>query len=643
MSAPTGTSLAVRWAVALRLGRRDAAAHRLRSVMVVVLIAVATGVVALPAIALARALTPEGGVGISGTLHGRSARLQIDPATFTTLGVVGALAAVQAILLITPAFLLGVRRRVRELGVISAAGAGPADLRRAILAPGLICGAVGAALGATLAYGLVLVAIPVANPDELVTGALAAAAAGLFGTTVAVAAAWYPAVVAMRDSDLGALRGGRVEGPSPRSASWILPVALVAVAVGAVLAVQGTASRPVQVIAGVVVAEAGLIGAVAVLLRALERVPALGAVTTYVLRDAARHRVRVLPAVAAGVAVVALASAAMVYQQTQHAAEEGLYVAAAPIGSAIVLSDDDPDRLVDRAALAGISTVTPVRAAVGPGDRPIVVADGRLLRGSALTSRGTLVGDRALVAALALPVQAGDDLAAGRVLVADADRISGDGTVELTVLGRQVDVTVPAATAEGLGEYADLILSQEAADDLGLTVGGVGAIVTAGEPLAGWQLGVLRNGGADVVELENGPPDLSDPVTQYGLVAAGILAVLLVTWLTTALAAQEARADLETLEAVGAPPGTRRRIAAGQAGLVATAGAWCGVPAGIALGALLVDVQASQALRGGRPAPDLSVPWWPVAALLVLLPVTVALLSALTTPTGIRLTRHVDR
>lgn len=633
-----GTSFSARWAVALRLGRRDAAAHRLRSAMVVVLVAVATGVGALPAVALARAVTPGSVLGISGTRYdGLEDRLvRIDPATFTTLGVVGAVAALQAIVLIAPAFLLGVRRRVRELGVIAAAGASPSDLRRAVLAPGLICGVVGAAVGASVAYVLVLLAIPVGSPGELLTGALAAVAAGLAGTAVAVTAAWYPAVVAMRESEPGALSGV----PSLRTVPWILPAALAAVAAGVLLAVHGTASRPVAVIGGVLAAEAGLIAALGVALGALERVPARGAVTTYVLRDAARHRLRVLPAVAAGVAMVALASAAMVYQHTQHAAEAARSsFPSAARGSVWVLTDDSPERLADR---AGTSALTPVRAAVGPDGPAVVVVDGHLLGGSALTSEGPLVGDRDLAAALGLSPQAGDDLDAGRVLVAEGGQVSADGTVVLDVLGGRTGVVVPAAVAEGVGDYAGVILSQDAADELGLTVRGVGVIASDDGPLDPWQVAALAEG-ASVVELGTDPPDLHDPATQYGLVAAGILAVLLVTWVTTALAAQEARADLETLEAVGAPPRTRRRITAGQAGLVATLGAWCGVPAGIALGALLVDVQASQAIMGGRPGPDLSVPWWPVVALLVVLPVVVALLSALTTPTGVRLTQHADR
>lgn len=642
MSAPAEIPPATRWAVALRLGRRDAAAHRLRSVLVVVLIALATAVVALPAVLLARAVTPGSGLGISGTRFGFLARFQVDPATLTTLGVAGALAAVQAILLITPAFLLGVRRRVRELGVLSAAGARPSDLRRAILAPGLICGAAGAAVGAVGAYLIVLLTIPVATVAELLTGALGALAAALFGTVVAVTAAWYPAIVAMRDSDLGALRGGRLEGPSHRSAPWILPVALLAVGAGAFLAVQGAVSRPVQVIVGVVVAEVGLIAVVGVLLGLLERLPARRAVTMFVLRDAARHRLRVLPAVAAGLAMVALASSAMVYQQSQHAQEVSRYVASAPIGSALVLVDDTTpaglEALADRVALAGIRDATAVRAAVGPDGPPAVVVDDEISRGSWLTSLGPLVGDAALAEALGLPAQAEADLAAGRVLVADAGAIE-DGTVRLALLGSSTEAVVRAAPAEGIRPYAAVVLSASAADTLGLTVGDVGVIASGHGPLDDWQIDVLQGAGTDIVVIENGPPAFDDTATLYGLAAGGILAVLLVTWAVTALAAQEARADLQTLDAVGAPPGTRRRIAAGQAALVATAGAWCGVPAGIALAVLLLDVRAGW----GRTAPELVIPWVPMTVLLVVLPIVVALVSALTAPSGTELPRHPDR
>ena len=149
---------------------------------------------------------------------------------------------------------------------------------------------------------------------------------------------------------------------------------------------------------------------------------------------------------------------------------------------------------------------------------------------------------------------------------------------------------------------------------------------------------MLQGAGTDVVVIENGPPAFDDTATLYGLAAGGILAVLLVTWVVTALAAQEARADLETLEAVGAPPGTRRRIAAGQSGLVATAGAWCGVPAGIALGALLLDVRAGE----GRTPAELVIPWAPVVMLLVALSIVVSMIGAVTTSTRTELSRHHD-
>ena len=344
----------------------------------------------------------------------------------------------------------------------------------------------------------------------------------------------------------------RLEGPAHRSAPWILPAALLAVAAGAFLAVQGAASRPVQVIVGVVVAEVGLIALVGVLLGLLERLSARRAVTTFVLRDAARHRVRVLPAVAASLAMVALASAAMVYQQSQHAQEVGRYVASAPIGSALVLTDDGH---VGRA-----------RGARGPGGagghprtrRRCVPRSGRTGRPWSWST----VRSRAGPCCPAWDLSSVTPRSPRRWVCPrrPAPTWPRDASSWLT----------PARSTDGMV-----------------------------------RLGLL--GSASERMNESALP--SDTATYVVLVGGGVLAVLLVTWVVTALAAQEARAELETLEVLGAPPGTRRRIVAAQAGLVAVAGTWCGVPAGLALGVLAVQFQASQVIAGGRPAPPLVVPW----------------------------------
>ncbi|WP_315095229.1 FtsX-like permease family protein, partial [uncultured Cellulomonas sp.] len=207
MTATASPEARAPWGVALRLGRRDVRRYPLRAVLVAVMVAIATALLTLPAVMLARALTPGTVLGISGSLHGWGAPNQVDPATLVILGIAAALAIVQAVLLITPAFLVGVRRRVRELALLFAAGARPADLRRVVLMPALLSGSAGAALGAAAGCAFVVLVVPVGSSDELLSALLAAALAALVGVGVAVGAACYPAVLAVRLDPTPAVRG----------------------------------------------------------------------------------------------------------------------------------------------------------------------------------------------------------------------------------------------------------------------------------------------------------------------------------------------------------------------------------------------------------------------------------------------------
>ena len=56
------------------------------------------------------------------------------------------------------------------------------------------------------------------------------------------------------------------------------------------------------------------------------------------------------------------------------------------------------------------------------------------------------------------------------------------------------------------------------------------------------------------------------------------------TFAATGLAAADMRPDLTTMAAVGAPPGTRRLVVAGQAGFIAGLGVLIGTPAGLLTG-----------------------------------------------------------
>ena len=78
--------------------------------------------------------------------------------TLTDELVVGlAVAFLQIVMLAGAAFAVSLRRRQRELALLSAAGAEPGDLTRAVLASGILLGGVGALLGFALPW-LVLVA-----------------------------------------------------------------------------------------------------------------------------------------------------------------------------------------------------------------------------------------------------------------------------------------------------------------------------------------------------------------------------------------------------------------------------------------------------------------------------------------------------
>ncbi|NYE00381.1 putative ABC transport system permease protein [Kineosphaera limosa] len=109
------------------------------------------------------------------------------------------------------------------------------------------------------------------------------------------------------------------------------------------------------------------------------------------------------------------------------------------------------------------------------------------------------------------------------------------------------------------------------------------------------------------------------------------LLTLLATSTTTALSMGEARRDLATLAAVGAPAGVRRRLAAAQAGMLALIGTVLGLVVGSVPGALWAwAVTHRPAYSSSQVGPGfVVVPWLLFAAALVLVPLLAAALSAL--------------
>jgi putative ABC transport system permease protein len=224
--------------------------------------------------------------------------------------LVGGLAMLEIILLAGPAFAVGARRRRRDLGLVAATGGTPAQLRRIVLADGVVLGVVAATTGAVL--GVVAVAVGRPLLEEHLVHARSggfrvfpvalAALAGLAVLT-GVLAALVPAWISSRQDVVTALAGRR--GITRSRRRWVV-LGAVLVAVGA--GVSATGARRIDarvVLAGLVVVELGLVlctpavvGLVAQLGHWLPLAPRIA------LRDTARNRTAAAPAISAVMAAV---------------------------------------------------------------------------------------------------------------------------------------------------------------------------------------------------------------------------------------------------------------------------------------------------------------------------------------------------
>src|SRR5690606_25241040 len=129
---------------------------------------------------------------------------------------VGGLAMLEVVLLAGPAFAVGARRRQRDLALVGASGGTPAQLRRIVLADGVVLGLAGAVVGLILGIAAASVSLPLLEEylmQRRVGGwrmwptALAAIAGAAVLT--GVLAALIPATTAARQHLVAALAGRR--------------------------------------------------------------------------------------------------------------------------------------------------------------------------------------------------------------------------------------------------------------------------------------------------------------------------------------------------------------------------------------------------------------------------------------------------
>ncbi|NES12748.1 MULTISPECIES: FtsX-like permease family protein [Micromonospora] len=626
-----------------------------------------------------------------------------DPEQAGNSLLVGGLGLLEVVLLVGPAFAVGVRRRRRDLALVAVAGGDAAHLRRIVLADGVVLGAGGAALGLLLGVGAAFAGRPLVEQYlmsarsggyRVFPSALAAiaAVAVLAGVLAALAPAWTAA-----RQDVVAGLAGRRQPPRHRRRWLVLGVLLTAA--GATVAALGSArTSPTVVLAGLILGELGLVFATPTLVGLLARAGRLLPLAPRLaLRDASRNRSSAAPAISAVMAAVAGSVALGVYVAADDARGRAQWQPGMPPGNVLLLRGGDlvdgalpPVREVaDRVrAVLPDATVAPLavpdcakrlskqdfclasavlpaerRCPYRPGDtlteadRTRALADPRCVRPFRDPTglyQPTSVDDGTALAALthapAAEIAAATRvLGAGGVVVTDP-RLLVDGRVTVAVShaapAATATATFPGYLLRGGLPVDRLVLSPPAAAAVGLVGGQLGYVIdTAGPPTAPERerLAVeLAPLAALNVEVEEEHRTDQRPLLLLLSAGAGLI-TLGAAGVATGLAAAEGRRDLATLAAVGADPRVRRLLSICQAGVIAVLGSVLGLAAGLGSAAIILvslNSRYAQAWPAQEPYP-LVVPGLTVAVLAVV-PLVAMLGAGLFTRSRLPVERRLD-
>lgn len=293
----------------------------------------------------------------------------------------------EIVLLIGPAFAVGVRRTERHLALLAAVGGDRRTLARVVRCGGAVVGlgasVLGALVGIVLAAGYRLVARATEDPfvyPTLRVPVLAVAGVVAVGTAVAVAAAWLPSRRAAQIDVVAALANRRPTPPRRRGLALLAGVAVVAGALAAQRAVTEDSLRLLA--AGLTVLVLGLVALSGTLVAVVARLaPRLGPAARFAARDAERQRARTAPAVAAVLAATAGMIVVVVTSQSSAEHDRASYTSDVAVGVVAVDFTDASPSAEAREGLVATSTeavrahlpidqVAPVSVAVVPDADP---------------------------------------------------------------------------------------------------------------------------------------------------------------------------------------------------------------------------------------------------------------------------------
>jgi len=613
----------------------------------------------------------------------------LDAATLTAITLVVGMALLEVVLLAGPAFAVGAKRRSRELALLGATGAEQRDVRRTVLAGGLVLGAVGGVLGVLGGIILSALALPrleqvndaMAGPFEVPALELLAIAG--VGALTALLAAVVPARVAARQDVVAGLTGRR---GTVRSSRGVPVLGVLAAGAGAALALYGAQQRSVNMIlAGSAVAELGLVATTPFLVGLAGRAGGfLPLGPRLALRDAARNRGRTAPAVSAILAAVAGSVAIATVVASFDKRDRDAYSPQAPPGSTWVMLDGQPEAVAAPVADAmrralPEAEVTVVRALGARGDGRsdlgyVDLLDASCPRGEpgpppgpcelgsvgGSVFSGLLVGDAALVRALT--GADGEALDRARAVLAQGGAVVPEHAIDAagfavvrvhapgaTDLSQARRVRVTAAPAPD-GALPVTVLSPEAARLVGADLHVAGALAAADAPPSGEQEDRLR-GALRPFDLDGWLFVERGYQSDYGLgllaLAIGSAVIVLgASGIATGLAAADGRADLATLAAVGASPRTRRVLAASQSACTAGLGTLLGTVAGLVPAvAILRAMTNTLGVVDGEPVRQtvlpITLPWANIGVTLLVVPLLAALAAMALTRSRLPMVRRL--
>jgi putative ABC transport system permease protein len=187
---------------------------------------------------------------------------------------------------------------------------------------------------------------------------------------------------------------------------------------------------------------------------------------------------------------------------------------------------------------------------------------------------------------------------------------------------------LPAVEVEGTLLFGGprYLLSFAAAEELGFDVHPNQVLVRAPGPVTDADVRRVNLAALEAVPSvpvfvqQDNPPAGLAPLFA-GMLGAGAVVALFVVALVTALSREEMRSHLATLAAVGAGPGTRRRLAAAQSGLLGGMAAVLAIPTGLIPAVTLRQSRTTSVLGPAGEfvlaAQPIVVPWLLIAALVV--------------------------